>query len=192
MTDRPDLPGRGDRPDRPGRGDGGHGGDRGTAWPVAGLDPVRRLRIVESQLPGVGATERLIDAPFDRVWSFVADIERSVPAFDPLVARVEVRGREPADGGERLSILTWGRGLPVPVPLDMRLEDGLCLMQGTGRWIRAGWFLVGMAARPVGDRTLFRHVEGTGLPGTRRLRWLFERTSRQDVDGIERAVHQHP
>lgn len=156
-------------------------------WPEAGLDPIRRLRLVEAALPGLGAAEAVIDVPFALVWSFVADLERSVPAFDPQVGRVQVEDRTRVEGGERLDLRAWARRAPVPLRFDVWLEEGFCLMRGRRRA-----FVVGMAARPEGDRTRFRHVEGTALPGARLLRPVFRRTARQDLAGIAREVAARP
>jgi hypothetical protein len=57
-----------------------------SQWPTARLDLVRQLQALAGVLPGVGLVERVLDAPFERVWSWLADLERSVPAFDPMVA----------------------------------------------------------------------------------------------------------
>jgi hypothetical protein len=117
------------------------------------------------------------------VWSFVADLERSVAAFDPLVRRIRIRSRTVEGAGERLDLQAWQVGLPVAMPFDVHLERGLCLMRARRRL-----FFVGMAAEAEGARTRFRHVEGIPLPGTRPLRPVFRRTTRDDVAGIVREV----
>ena len=98
---------------------------------------------------------------------------------------MRVRGRTPLPGGgERLDVLSWSTGSPVPSPFDVRLEDGLCLMHARGRL-----FFVGMAAVPEGPgQTRFRHVEGVPLPGGDLLRPVFRRTSRSDLDRIAREL----
>ena len=48
-------------------------------WPVAELDPVRRMRVVAASTPGVGYAEKLIPAPFDAVWDTASDLERELP-----------------------------------------------------------------------------------------------------------------
>jgi hypothetical protein len=160
-------------------------GGPGRRWPDAALDPLARLGLVEATMPGSAFCEAVIDAPFDEVWGYVADLERAVPEFDRLVRRVRIRSRRPdaGEGAERLDMLAWQVGLPVPLRFDVRLEPGLCLMRGWGRL-----YFVGMAARPEGDRTRFRHVEGVPLPGARLLRPIFARTTSDDMAGLIAAL----
>jgi hypothetical protein len=58
-----------------------------SQWPTAQLDRVRQLRVLAEVLPGVGLVERVLDAPYGRVWSFLTDFEHSVPAFDRWCVR---------------------------------------------------------------------------------------------------------
>jgi hypothetical protein len=156
--------------------------DRG--WPVAGLDAIGRLRVIEAAVPAAAAAETVIDAPFERVWAYVSDMERSIAEFDSLVSRVRIRRRAPATGGaEDLVLQAWAPGSPVALVFDVRLEEGLCVMRARGRL-----FLVGMAAVAEGDRTRFRHAEGVPLPGGRLLRPVVRRTSRADSRRIARLV----
>jgi hypothetical protein len=153
-------------------------------WPVAGLDAIGRLRMIEAAVPAAAAAETVIEAPFDRVWSYVTDMERSIAEFDSMVSRVRIRHRAPApDGAEDLVLQAWAPGSPVPLVFDVRLEVGLCVMRARGRL-----YLVGMAAVAEGDRTRFRHAEGVPLPGGRLLRPLARRTSRSDSRRIARLV----
>jgi hypothetical protein len=161
--------------------------DPTTRWPEATLDPLARLGLVQATMPGSAATEAVIDAPFDEVWGYVADLERSVPEFDRLVRRIRIRSRrtEDGDGAEMLDMQAWQVGVPVPLRFDVRLAPGLCLMRGWGRL-----YFVGMAARPESDgaRTRFRHVEGVPLPGARLLRPVFARTTAADMAGLIAAL----
>lgn len=156
-----------------------------TDWPTAHLDPVRQLRVLGEVLPGVGLVERVLDAPYDRVWSFLADLEHSVPAFDPMVRSLRVLARD----GEHLTVATWMPHLPVPLRFQVELRDGWCLM-------RSRPYLVGMAAVPLeADRTHYAHLEGLpvrGLPILRVLRPLFRRVVAGDVDGISRTLEPPP
>jgi hypothetical protein len=155
-------------------------------WPQARLDALGRLRLVESALPGVAAAEAVIDAPFERVWSYVADLERSVPEFDVLVRRVRIDSRAPAPGGgERIDLTTWATALPLPLAFDVHMEEGLCLMRASARA-----YFVGMAAVPEGSGTRFRHTEGVPRPGGRLVRPLARRTARSDLHHIARAVER--
>jgi hypothetical protein len=44
-------------------------------WPVAGLDPVRRMRVLAAAVPGAAYAGKLIPAPFSAVWEAVSDLE---------------------------------------------------------------------------------------------------------------------
>jgi hypothetical protein len=163
--------------------------DRGAVgpaqWPQGRLDAIARLRVVETAVRGLGSAERIIEAPYTEVWDFVSDLEHAVPTFDSLVRKIRVRGRTPLPGGgERLDVLSWSTGSPVPMPFDVHLDDGLCLMHARGRL-----FFVGMAAAPESPgRTRFRHVEGVPLPGGSLLRPVFRRTSRADLNRIAQEL----
>jgi hypothetical protein len=156
---------------------------------VAALDRIARLRVLAAGLPGTVVHERVIDAPFDVVWGFVSDLERSVPEFDREVARVRVVRSD----GERLRIHSWAPHVPVPLPFDVTLRPGWCWMVADPRV-----YVVGMAAEDAGDgRTRFGHMEGlvggrrarrAAAPLLRLSRFRHERHVRRDLDGIERAV----
>lgn len=156
-----------------------------TDWPTAHLDPIRQLRVLAEVLPGVGLVERVLDTPYQRVWSFLADLERSVPAFDPMVRSLRVLARD----GERLTVATQMPHLPFSLRFQVELRDGWCLM-------RARTYLVGMAAVPLDDgRTLFAHLEGLPigrLSLLRPLRPLFRRVVTGDINGISRALGPRP
>jgi hypothetical protein len=151
-----------------------------TQWPTARLDPVRQLLVLARVLPAVGVVERVLDAPYQRVWSFIADLEHSVPAFDPAVRSLRVLSRQ----GERLTVTAATSGTPFRMRFEVELRDGWCLM-------RSRLYLVGMAAAPHGERTRFVHLEGLPYRGAgplRILRPLLRRVVAADVDGIAREL----
>jgi len=163
----------------------------GEAWPRAELGKVARLRVLAAGLPGAVLEERIIDAPFDRVWPWVADLERSVPIFDRLVASVRVTERE---GGRPVRIRARGPGPGrfLSVTFDVDLDDGWCWMVS-----RPHLYLVGMAAEAQGSRTRWAHLEGFAMAAPRFLRpvlaatrWRHRRHVAHDIDGITRAVSQ--
>lgn len=132
--------------------------------PTASLGRIARLHVLASALPGVEVQERVIDAPFDAVWGWVADLERSVPQFDGDVAKLRVLRREGPAGDERLRIRAAGPAklLWLPWTFDVDLRPGWCWMVS-----KPQSYLVGMAAEPVGDQTRFAHLEGIGFKGSR-------------------------
>lgn len=151
-----------------------------SGWPTARLDPVRQLLVLGRVLPAVGVVERVLDAPYERVWSFLADLERSVPAFDPMVRSLRILSRQ----GERLTVSATSSGTGFTQRFQVELREGWCLM-------RSRLYLVGMAATPVGDRTHYVHLEGLPYRGAsplRVLRPLLRRVVGADVDGIAREL----
>jgi hypothetical protein len=155
----------------------------GDPWPTARLDGVGRLRALAAGLPGTYVAERLIDAPFEDVWGFVSDLERSVPQFEADVSRLRIV----RSAGERLRVHSWVPGVPVPLAFDVVLRPGWCWMVS-----RPQLYVVGMAAEPEGDRTRYAHLEGLVgrflgpvLPLSRRRH---RRHVPHDLDGIERGA----
>jgi hypothetical protein len=158
-------------------------------WPQAALGHIARLRALHAGLPGTWIEERTIDAPFERVWGWVADLERSVPSFDVDVASLRIVDR-PTPTGFRVHTRSSWRALFVPVAFDVDLEDGWCWMVS-----RPHMYVVGMAAEPDGARTRWAHLEGIALGGPALLRpvlslsnWRHRRHIGHDIDGIVRAV----
>lgn len=133
-------------------------------WPTAELDRVQRLRVLAAGLPGSVLREYRVDAPFERAWEVIGDLERSVPQYDGQVTGLRVVERS-ADG-TRLHVRAtsrWNgrRGLPF----DVDLTEGWCWMVA-----RPQVYVVGMAAEPDGDSTRMAHLEGIPLPAPRLLR----------------------
>lgn len=161
------------------------------SWPVATLGPIGRARALAAGLPGAVLQEGVIDAPFAEVWGFVSDLERSVPTFDAVVARLRVVDRD----GSRLRVRTRASWRMAGLPLDFEvdLEDGWCWMVGRPRV-----YVVAMAAEPHPDdpgRTRYAHLEGLTLRPralARATRGRSRRHVASDVAGIERALGVDP
>lgn len=161
------------------------------SWPVAQFGPVARLRALAAALPGAVLDDRVVGAPYERVWDYFADMERSLPEFDRQVGDFRILSRD----GNRLRAKVRSAGpLPVWVSLDVDLEPGWCWMVS-----RPAFYVVGFAAEPDGEQTRFAHLEGYVLPGPSRLQAIVRpllAASRRlhrahvpgDVDGIERAL----
>lgn len=56
-----------------------------TDWPTAGLDPVRRLRVMAAGLNAVMYADEYIDAPFAEVWAVASDLEAELPHLVPTL-----------------------------------------------------------------------------------------------------------
>ena len=155
-----------------------------TDWPVAELDNVQRARVLAAAMPGAGVVESTFDVPFDRYWSFVSDLERSVPAFDPHVRSLVVESR---DGERIVALATQPSRIRARFDVDLT-DDGWCLMVARRRL-----FTVVMAAVPDGpDRTRAIHVEAVPRRAGRLLRPFMQRNVRHDVAGIRRSLGGPP
>jgi hypothetical protein len=131
-------------------------------WPVAELDPVRRLQVLAASLRfPVYLRETTIAAPLDTVWSVAADLERELPRSLPTVRSARITRQD----GERLELLALGT-LGQRARFDVVLRPGWCLM-------RSRFVLGAMAAVPDPDGgTRFASLGGVRLPGMRLARPL--------------------
>ena len=148
-----------------------------SGWPEARIDAVARLRALAAGLPHVVLAECVLEAPFERVWAIVGDLERGVPRFEANVSAARITARE----GDRL-VLEARHPLGPRVRFDVVLQPGYCVM-------RARFADVGMAAvaEPGGLRTRLAHYEGSRPLG--RLAWpLLRRNIRADFAALRRLL----
>jgi hypothetical protein len=151
-----------------------------VSWPHAELDAVARLRALAAALPHVALEERLIEAPWARVWSFIEDLEGGVPRFEGNVRRLRIERRE----GERLW-LTSESPLGLRLRMQAVLRPGWCVMATA-----SGSAQIGMAARAEGPaRTRFAHFEGSRWLG-RAARPLFRSFVRRDLAKLARLAER--
>lgn len=131
-------------------------------WPVAELDPVRRLRVLAASLRfPVYLGETTIPAPLDAVWAVAADLERELPRSLPTVRSARITRAD----GEHLELLAIGT-LGQRARFDVVLRPGWCLM-------RSRFVFGAMAAVPGPDGgTRFASLGGFRLPGVRLARPL--------------------
>ena len=106
-------------------------------WPVAELDPVRRMRIIATATPGVAYAEKLIPAPFSAVWEAASDLENELPRMITDLRSFEITSTR----GERITANARGR-FGQRARFDVVLRPGWCLMQSQ--------FLVGGMAADLG------------------------------------------
>jgi hypothetical protein len=122
-------------------------------WPVADLDPVRRLRVIAAATPGAGYAEEVIAAPFGAVWELASDLEHSLPELLTDVRSFTIIPGQP----ERFQALARGR-LGQRARFDVVLRPGWCLMQSR-------FVIGGMAAVPEAGGTRCAFLGGLRLPG---------------------------
>src|SRR5579872_865064 len=128
------------------------------SWPVAELDPVRRLRVLDAAVRfPVYLGEVVLPAPVEQVWAAASDLERALPSFISTVRSARITQAE----GDRLELLATGT-LGQRARFDVVLRPGWCLM-------RSRFVLGAMAAvpDPAGQRTRFASLGGFRLPGAR-------------------------
>ena len=157
-----------------------------TDWPTATLSNVQRMRVLAAAIPNAQIAESVLHAPFDQVWTWFSDLERSVPAFDGQVRRLRVLEHD----GDQLRIKTWqGPGALLPMPLDVLLEpDGWCLMTAPARL-----YVVGMCADPVGDdRTHVAVLEAIPLRIGRVARRFLHHHVTGDARRLAKVIERPP
>lgn len=111
------------------------------------LDPVARLHVLATALPGAIVAERIVPSPFERVWRVVSDLESMVPRYERNVKGVEVVERR--DDIVRI-VATLRNG--AREEMDVRMTPGWCLMQSET-------MIVCFGARSVGHHTIVAHLE---------------------------------
>ena len=135
-------------------------------WPVAELDPVRRMRVLAAATPGVAYAEKLIPVPFSAVWEAASDLEHELPRMITDLRSFEITSAR----GERLTARARGR-LGQRARFDVVLRPGWCVMQSR--------FLIGgMAATAESEGTRFAFLGGLRLPGLRLIDPLLRPPSR--------------
>jgi len=143
-----------------------------VSWPHVELDAVTRLRALAAALPHVSLEERVIEAPFERTWRYIDDLEGGVPQFEGNVYRIDVLRRE----GEHVECVSHGP-LGISQRITAVMRPGWCVM-------RSNLGEIGMAAVALGPgRTRFAHFEGSRWLG-RVARPLFRRFVRRDLERL--------
>jgi len=146
-------------------------------WPVADLDPVRRLRVLAAAVRfPVYVGEVVLPAPFEEVWAEVSDLEHELPRHLGTVRSARITRAE----GDRLELLATGT-LGQRARFDVVLRSGWCLM-------RSRFVLGAMAAVPEDGGTRFAALGGFRLPGARLARPLLNVLG----DRAMRSFAEHP
>jgi hypothetical protein len=126
-------------------------------WPVADLDPMRRLRVLAASVRfPVFIEEITLPVPMDQVWSLASDLEGELPRLLPTVRSIRITRSQ----GENLELFATGT-LGQRARFDAVLRPGWCVM-------RSRFVLGAMAAMPAeGGGTRFAALGGFRLPGAR-------------------------
>ncbi|MEV1248114.1 hypothetical protein [Nonomuraea sp. NPDC049750] len=123
-------------------------------WPVADLDPVRRLRVLAAGVPGARVAERMLPDPFELVWEVASDLEREFGTFEPDMRDLRIVAD---DGGGRLVAEARSK-YGMRARFDVDLRPGWC-------WMQSRFLLVGLAATAVPEGTLVAQTGGIRVPG---------------------------
>ncbi|MDJ0341893.1 hypothetical protein QMK19_11860 [Streptomyces sp. H10-C2] len=141
-------------------------GDDG-AWPQAGLDPLRRLKVIAGASKRALYVEQHFDVAPDRLWDVVADLEHELPHIIPGLRSFTVERTgdgQDRDGDGRLS----ARAVSVlghRERFEVVLRPGWCLMQSR-------LLVGGMAAVPEGTGTRFAFFSSYRSPAGSALQWI--------------------
>ncbi|WP_328994006.1 hypothetical protein OG394_06465 [Kribbella sp. NBC_01245] len=123
-------------------------------WPAVELDNVRRLHVLAAGIAGAAVTERVIDAPFERVWVLLSDLQGAFGEIQPDMRSLRVERRE----GERVTAVAQSR-FGMRARLDGVVRPGWC-------WLQSRFLLIGMAATPEpGGGTRVAMTGGVRVPG---------------------------
>jgi len=129
------------------------GPDTTSEWPVAGLDPVRRLRVLAAGVRGAHVTEGFVPAPYDRVWALLGDLEGAFGRITPDMRGLRVVRLD----GVRVEALVRSKyGMRARLRGEQR--PGWC-------WLQSRFLLIGVAAAPDGDGTRVAFTGGVRVPG---------------------------
>jgi hypothetical protein len=123
-------------------------------WPRAELDNVRRMRVLAAGIPGAAVTERVVDAPIERVWELLSDLEGSFGEIQPDMRSVQILKRD----GERTVALARSR-FGMRARLEGVVGPGWC-------WLQSRFLIIGMAVTPEpGGGTRVAMTGGIRVPG---------------------------
>lgn len=143
-------------------------------WPVADLDPIRRLRVMAASIPGTVLTEIEVPAPFETAWEITADLETSMPRLVRDFRRVRVT--RSGDASLRMDVRGY---LGQRARFDVDLRPGWC-------WMQSRLWVGGMAAQSVENGTVIGFLGGLRVPGA----GLLVRTFQAPVQRMSREALQ--
>lgn len=148
-------------------------------WPVAALDPVRRLRIMAASIPGASYAEQVFAHALGDLWAVAADLETEFPMLLTDVRTLRIVHSD----GEHLEAIAVGR-LGQRARFDIVMRPGWC-------WMQSRFLHGGMAATPAPGGTRFAFMGALRLPGIRLAAPLIRKTvpSRKVLHRLEARLH---
>ena len=147
-----------------------------AGWPVAGIDSVQRLHALAAGIPGAVVSERVIDAPLERVWAHLGDLERSVPQSEWHVRTLSI---------------TWvdGDRLEADVRSVVGIHDRFTVVLRPGWcWMQGRVLYAGMAAVAVSEGTRVAWAVGLRLPGSALWRPFLRRGIAHSLRRLDRQL----
>jgi hypothetical protein len=146
-----------------------------ASWPVAELDPVRRLHVMAAAVRGAQVTERVLDAPIADVWAVLTDFAGGFAAVQPDMRRVRVARRD----GEQVSVAAVSRR-GFRALLHGSVRPGWC-------WLQSRFLIIAMAATSEpGGQTRVALTGGVRLPGRAAIVPIgVRREARRSLDRLE-------
>jgi hypothetical protein len=156
-------------------------------WPVAELDPIRRLRVMAASLPATALVEVVVAAPLDLAWATAADLETSLPLMIRDFRSVHIVETET----DQLRMDVRGK-LGQRARFDVVLRPGWCWMQSR-LWV-GGLAAVDQPGEPAGTRIGF--LGGLRIPGARLLKPVLhsagQRAARQGLTRLAEQIERSP
>jgi hypothetical protein len=121
-------------------------------WPTTDVDSVRRLYALTAGIRSAHVTEAHVDAPFERVWALLGDLEGGFGQVVPDMERLRVLHRQ----GERVEAVARSK-YGMRARLRGVQRPGWC-------WLQSRFLLIGVAAVPQGPGTRVAFTGGVRLP----------------------------
>ncbi|WP_433473192.1 hypothetical protein ACQPZP_30675 [Spirillospora sp. CA-142024] len=134
-------------------------------WPVTGLDPVRRLRIMAASIPGASYAEQTLANTLAEVWAVASDLEAEFPMLLTDVRTMRITRSD----GENLEAVAIGR-LGQRARFDIVMRPGWC-------WMQSRFLHGGIAASPTPEGTRVAFTGALRLPGMRLVDPVIRRTA---------------
>ncbi len=141
---------------------------------------MQRLRVLAAPITGAVVTERVLNAPIERVWALLSDLEGAFGHLQPDMRNLRITQRS----GDRLEARAHSR-YGMRARFDGVLRPGWCLLQSR-------FLIIGMAAAPEpGGGTRVALTGGTRIPGKAMLFPIgVRREARRSLDRLEHAINE--